>query len=132
MSTLKQLLEERRQQNNQNETFQNELSSLFNQQDIFDIIKESLSEELAITNTSLDKEVFIKLKLKQYNNNPNDNYYILDFYQKREHLCPSFLIKLKLNESKDKLNVRLLEFTKYQLEMSTSEIIQCIKNFIGV
>jgi len=60
MSTLKQLLEERRQQNNQNETFQNELSSLFNQQDIFDIIKESLSEELAITNTSLDKEVLIE------------------------------------------------------------------------
>lgn len=39
MSSLKQLLEERRQQNNQNETFQQELSSLFNQQDIFDIIK---------------------------------------------------------------------------------------------
>ena len=39
MSTLKQLLEERRQNYNQREKLQKELSSLFNQKDIFDIIK---------------------------------------------------------------------------------------------
>ena len=52
MSTLKQLLEERRQQYNQREILQKELFSLFNQQDVIDIIKESLSEELTLTNSS--------------------------------------------------------------------------------
>ena len=131
MSTLKQLLEERRQQKNQNETFQQELSSLFNQEDIFDIIKESLSEELTLTNISEEK-VCIKLRLTKYNNNPKDNSYTLEFYQKLHHLYPTFLIKLKLNDSKDKLIVQLLEFTNYPLEMSTTEIIEYIKNFIGV
>ena len=132
MSTLKQLLEETRQQKNQNETFQQELSSLFNQEDIFNIIKDSLSEELTITNTSFGNDVCIRLRLTQYNNNPKDNSYTLEFYQKLHHLYPTFLIKLKLNDSKDKLNVRLLEFTNYPLEMSTTEIIEYIKNFIGV
>lgn len=131
MSTLKQLLEERHQQKNQNETFQQELSSLFNQQDIFNIIKESLSEELTLTNISEEK-VCIKLRLTQYNNNPKDNSYTLEFYQKLHNLYPTFLIKLKLNDSKDKLNVHLLEVVNYPLEMSTTEIIEYIKNFIGV
>ena len=131
MSTLKQLLEERHQQKNQNKTFQQELSSLFNQQDIFNIIKESLSEELTLTNISEEK-VCIRLRFTQYNNNPKDNSYTLEFYQKLHHLYPTFLIKLKLNDSKDKLNVHLLEFTNYPLEMSTTEIIEYIKNFIGV
>lgn len=131
MSTLKQLLEKRRQQKNQNKTFQKELSSLFNQQDIFNIIKESLSEELTLTNISEEK-VCIRLRFTKYNNNPKDNSYTLEFYQKLHHLYPTFLIKLKLNDSKDKLNVHLLEFTNYPLEMSTTEIIEYIKNFIGV
>lgn len=131
MSTLKQLLEERYQQKNKNKTFQQELSSLFNQKDIFNIIKESLSEELTLTNISEEK-VCIKLRLTKYNNNPNDNYYTLEFYQKLHNLYPTFLIKLKLNDSKDKLNVHLLEFANYPLEMSTTEIIQYIKDFIGV
>ena len=132
MSTLKQLLEERRQQKNKNKTFQQELSSLFNQEDIFNIIKESLSEELIITNTSLGNEVCIRLRLTKYNNNPKDNSYTLEFYQKLQHLYPTFLINLELNESKDKLNVHLLKFTNYPLEISTAEIIQYIKDFIGV
>ena len=131
MSTLKQLLEERRQQKNKNKTFQQELSSLFNQKDIFNIIKESLSEELTLTNISEEK-VCIKLRLTKYNNNPKDNSYTLEFYQKLHNLYPTFLIKLKLNDSKDKLIVQLLEFTNYPLEMSTTEIIEYIKNFIGV
>ena len=131
MSTLKQLLEERYQQKNKNKTFQQELSSLFNQKDIFNIIKESLSEELKLTNISEEK-VCIKLRLTKYNNNPKDNSYTLEFYQKLHNLYPTFLIKLKLNDSKDKLNVHLLEFANYPLEMSTTEIIEYIKNFIGV
>lgn len=132
MSTLKQLLEKKHELHNQRETFQQELSSLFNQEDIFNIIKESLSEELTITNTSLGNEVCIRLRLTQYNNNPKDNSYTLEFYQKLHNLYPTFLIKLKLNDSKDKLNVHLLEFTNYPLEMLTTEIIEYIKNFIGV
>ena len=131
MSTLKQLLEERRQQYTQREILQKELSSLFNQQDIFDIIKESLSEELSTTNISED-EVCVRLKIKQYKDKPNDNYYVLEFYQKLRHLYPSFLVTLELNKSKDKLIVQLLEFTNYKLEMSKDEIIQHIKNLIGV
>ena len=131
MSTLKQLLEERYQQKNKNKTFQQELSSLFNQKGIFNIIKESLSEELTLTNISEEK-VCIKLRLTKYNNNPKDNSYTLEFYQKLHNLYPTFLIKLKLNDSKDKLIVQLLEFTNYPLEMSTTEIIEYIKNFIGV
>ena len=131
MSTLKQLLEERYQQKNKNKTFQQELSSLFNQENIFNIIKESLSEELTLTNISEEK-VCIKLRLTKYNNNPKDNSYTLEFYQKLHNLYPTFLIKLKLNDSKDKLNVHLLEFANYPLEMSTTEIIEYIKNFIGV
>lgn len=131
MSTLKQLLEKKHELHNQSETFQQELSSLFNQKDIFNIIKESLSEELTLTNISEEK-VCIKLRLTKYNNNPNDNSYTLEFYQKLHNLYPTFLIKLKLNDSKDKLNVHLLEFANYPLEMSTTEIIEYIKNFIGV
>lgn len=131
MSTLKQLLEERYQQKNKNKTFQQELSSLFNQKDIFNIIKESLSEELTLTNISEEK-VCIKLRLTKYNNNPKDNSYTLEFYQKLHNLYPTFLIKLKLNDSKDKLNVHLLEVANYPLEISTTEIIEYIKNFIGV
>ena len=93
MSTLKQLLEERRQQYNQREKLQKELYLLFNQQDIFDIIKESLSEELTITNSSSPDKPCLRLKLKQYNNNPKTNHYILEFYQKLHHLYPSFLIR---------------------------------------
>jgi len=128
---LKQLLEEKRKLHNKRETFQNELSSLFNQEDIFDIIKESLSEELTLTNIS-EEEVCLRLRLKQYNDNPKNNYYILEFYQKLRHLYPSFLVKLELDESKDKLNVHLLEYTNYKLEMSKDEIIQHIKDLIGV
>ena len=131
MSSLKQLLEEKRKLHNKRETFQNELSSLFNQEDIFDIIKESLSEELTLTNIS-EEEVCLRLRLKQYNDNPKNNYYILEFYQKLRHLYPSFLVKLELDESKDKLNVHLLEYTNYKLEMSKDEIIQHIKDLIGV
>ena len=128
---MKQLLEEKRKLHNKRETFQNELSSLFNQEDIFDIIKESLSEELTLTNIS-EEEVCLRLRLKQYNDNPKNNYYILEFYQKLRHLYPSFLVKLELDESKDKLNVHLLEYTNYKLEMSKDEIIQHIKDLIGV
>ena len=131
MSSLKQLLEEKRKLHNKRETFQNELSSLFNQEDIFDIIKESLFEELTLTNIS-EEEVCLRLRLKQYNDNPKNNYYILEFYQKLRHLYPSFLVKLELDESKDKLNVHLLEYTNYKLEMSKDEIIQHIKDLIGV
>lgn len=130
MSSLKQLLEEKRKLHNKRETFQNELSSLFNQEDIFDIIKESLFEELTLTNIS-EEEVCLRLRLKQYNDNPKNNYYILEFYQKLRHLYPSFLVKLELDESKDKLNVHLLEYTNYKLEMSKDEIIQHIKDLIG-
>lgn len=132
MSTLKELLEERRQQYNQRETLQKELFSLFNQKEIFDIIKESLYEELTITNSSSQDEPCLRLKLKQYNNNPKTNHYILEFYQKLHHLYPSFLIKLELNESKEELNVHVLEYTNYELEMSKDEIIQHIKDLIGV
>lgn len=132
MSSLKQLLEERRQQYKQHETLQKELSSLFNQQDIFDIIKESLSEELTITNSSLQDEPCLRLKLKQYNDNPQNNYYILEFYQQLQHIYPSFTIRLKLNESKNKLNIHLTKYTNYPLEMSKDEIIQRIKDLIGV
>lgn len=131
METLKQLLEKRHQLHNQRETFQKQLSSLFNQKDIFDIIKESLSEELTVTNIS-ENEVCLRLRLKERNDNPKDNYYILEFYQKLQHLYPTFLVKLELNESKEKLNVQLLEFTNYKLEMSKDEIIQHIKDLIGV
>ena len=131
MSSLKQLLEEKRKLHNKRETFQNELSSLFNREDIFDIIKESLFEELTLTNIS-EEEVCLRLRLKQYNDNPKNNYYILEFYQKLRHLYPSFLVKLELDESKDKLNVHLLEYTNYKLEMSKDEIIQHIKDLIGV
>lgn len=132
MSTLKELLEERHQQYNQRETLQKELYLLFNQQDIFDIIKESLSEELTITNSSSPDKPCLRLKLKQYNNNPKTNHYILEFYQKLHHLYPSFLIRLELNESKKELNVHVLQYTNYELEISKEEIIQYIKNLIGV
>lgn len=132
MSTLKELLEERRQQYNQRETLQKELFSLFNQKDIFDIIKESLYEELTITNSSSQDKPCLRLKLKQYNNNPKTNHYILEFYQKLNHLYPSFLIRLALNESKEELNVHVLEYTNYELEISKDEIIQHIKDLIGV
>ena len=132
MSTLKQLLEERRQQYNQREIIQKELSSLFNQQDIFNIIKESLSEELTITNSSLQDEPCLRLKLKQYNDKPQNNYYILEIYQQLQHIYPSLIIRLKLNESKNKLNIHLTKYTNYPLEMSKDEIIQRIKDLIGV
>ena len=132
MSTLKQLLEERRQQYNQRETLQKELSSLFNQQNIFDIIKESLSEELTITNSSSQDKPCLKLRLNQYNDNPKTNYYILEFYQQLQHLYPSFSIKIELNESKNKLNIHVLKYTNYELELSRAEIIQHIKDLIGV
>lgn len=131
MTTLKQLLDERRQQHKQNETFQKELSYLFNQQDIFDIIKESLFEELTLTNIS-EEEVCLRLRLKQYNDNPKNNYYILEFYQKLRHLYPSFLVKLELDESKDKLNVHVTEYANYEIKLSKDEIIQHIKDLIGV
>ena len=131
MSTLKQLLEERHQQKNQNETFQQELSSLFNQQDIFNIIKESLSEELTLTNISEEK-VCIKLRLTQYNNNPKDNSYTLEFYQKPHQLYPTFVIRLELNESKEELNVHVTEYANYEIKLSKDEIIQHIKDLIGV
>ena len=132
MSTLKQLLEERRKQYKQREILQKELFSLFNQQNIFDIIKESLSEELTITNSSLQDEPCLRLKLKQYNDNPKNNYYILEFYQKLTHLYPSFVIRLDLNESKEKLNVHVTKYTNYEIELSNDEIIQHIKDLIGV
>lgn len=132
MSTLKELLEERRQQYNQRETLQKELFSLFNQKEIFDIIKESLYEELTITNSSSQDEPYLRLKLKQYNNNPKTNHYILEFYQKLHHLYPSFLIRLELNDSKEELNVHVLKYTNYELKMSKDEIIQHIKDLIGV
>ena len=131
MSTLKQLLEERRQQKNKNKTFQQELSSLFNQKDIFNIIKESLSEELTLTNISEEK-VCIKLRLTKYNNNPKDNSYTLEFYQKLHNLYPSFVIRLELNESKEELNVHVTEYANYEIKLSKDEIIQHIKDLIGV
>lgn len=107
MSTLKELLEERRQNYNQRETLQKELSSLFNQKDIFDIIKESLSEELTITNSSSQDKPCLRLRLKQYNDNPKTNHYILEFYQQLHHLYPSFVIRIELNESKEELNIQI-------------------------
>lgn len=132
MSTLKELLEERRQNYNQRETLQKELSSLFNQKDIFDIIKESLSEELTITNSSSQNKPCLRLKLKQYNDNPKTNHYILKFYQQLHHLYPSFVIRLELNESKEELNIHVTEYANYEIELSKDEIIQHIKDLIGV
>lgn len=132
MSTLKELLEERRQNYNQRETLQKELSSLFNQKDIFDIIKESLSEELTITNSSSQDKPCLKLKLKQYNDNPKTNHYILEFYQQLHHLYPSFVIRIELNESKEELNIQVTEYANYEIELSKDEIIQYIKDLIGV
>lgn len=132
MSTLKELLEERRQNYNQRETLQKELSSLFNQKDIFDIIKESLSEELTITNSSSQDKPCLKLRLKQYNDNPKTNHYILEFYQQLHHLYPSFVIRIELNESKEELNIQVTEYANYEIELSKDEIIQYIKDLIGV
>ena len=132
MSTLKELLEERRQNYNQRETLQKELSSLFNQKNIFDIIKESLSEELTITNSSSQDKPCLKLRLKQYNDNPKTNHYILEFYQQLHHLYPSFVIRIELNESKEELNIQVTEYANYEIELSKDEIIQYIKDLIGV
>lgn len=132
MSTLKQLLKERRKQYKQREKIQKELSSLFNQQDIFDIIKESLSEELTLTNSSSQDKPCLRLRLKQYNDNPKTNHYMLEFYQQLNHLYPSFVIRLDLNESKEKLNVHVTKYTNYEIELSNDEIIQHIKDLIGV
>lgn len=132
MSTLKQLLEERRQQYNQREILQKELFSLFNQQDVIDIIKESLSEELTLTNSSSQDKPCLRLRLKQYNDNPKTNHYMLEFYQQLNHLYPSFVIRLDLNESKEKLNVHVTKYTNYEIELSNDEIIQHIKDLIGV
>lgn len=132
MSTLKQLLEERRQQYNQREILQKELFSLFNQQDVIDIIKESLSEELTLTNSSSQDKPCLTLRLKQYNDNPKTNHYMLEFYQQLNHLYPSFVIRLDLNESKEKLNVHVTKYTNYEIELSNDEIIQHIKDLIGV
>ena len=132
MSTLKELLEERRQNYNQRETLQKELSSLFNQKDIFDIIKESLSEELTITNSSSQDKPCLKLRLKQYNDNPKTNHYILEFYQQLHHLYPSFVIRIELNESKEELNIQVTEYANYEIELSKDKIIQYIKDLIGV
>lgn len=132
MSTLKQLLEERRQQYKQRETLQKELSSLFNQQEIFDIIKESLSEELTVTNSSSQDKPCLRLRFKQYDDNPKTNHYMLEFYQQLNHLYPSFVIRLDLNESKEKLNVHVTEYANYEIELSNDEIIQYIKDLIGV
>jgi hypothetical protein len=132
MSTLKQLLEERRQQYTQREILQKELSSLFNQQDIFDIIKESLSEELTVTNSSLQDKPCLRLRFKQYDDNPKSNHYMLEFYQQLNHLYPSFVIRLELNESKEELNVHVTEYANYEIKLSKNEIIQHIKDLIGV
>ena len=132
MSTLKELLEERRQNYNQRETLQKELSSLFNQKDIFDIIKESLSEELTITNSSSQDKPCLRLRLKQYNDNPKTNHYILEFYQQLHHLYPSFVIRIELNESKEELNIHVTKYENYEIELSKDEIIQHIKDLIGV
>lgn len=132
MSTLKQLLEERRKQYKQREKLQKELSSLFNQQDIFDIIKESLSEELTVTNSSSQDKPCLRLRFKQYDDNPKTNHYMLEFYQQLTHLYTSFVIRLELNESKEKLNVHVTEYTNYKIELSNDEIIQHIKDLIGV
>lgn len=132
MSTLKQLLEERRQQYTQREILQKELSSLFNQQDIFDIIKESLSEELTVTNNSLQDKPCLRLRFKQYDDNPKTNHYMLEFYQQLNHLYPSFVIRLELNESKEELNVHVTEYANYEIKLSKDEIIQHIKDLIGV
>lgn len=132
MSTLKQLLEERRHQYKQREILQKELSSLLNQQDIFNIIKESLSEELTITNSSLPDKPCLRLKFKQYDDNPKTNHYMLEFYQQLNHLYPSFVIRLELNESKEELNVHVTKYTNYEIELSNEEIIQHIKDLIGV
>lgn len=132
MSTLKKLLEERRQQYKQREILQKELSSLFNQQDIFNIIKESLSEELTITNSSSQDKPCLRLKFNQYDDNPKTNHYMLEFYQQLNHLYPSFVIRLELNESKEELNVHVTKYTNYEIELSNEEIIQHIKDLIGV
>lgn len=132
MSTLKQVLEERRQQYTQREILQKELSSLFNQQDIFDIIKESLSEELTVTNSSLQDKPCLRLRFKQYDDNPKTNHYMLEFYQQLNHLYPSFVIRLELNESKEELNVHITEYANYEIKLSKDEIIQHIKDLIGV
>lgn len=132
MSTLKQLLEERRKQYKQRETLQKELYTLFNQQDIFDIIKESLSEELSITNSSVQDKPCLRLKFKQYNDNPKTNHYMLEFYQKIHNMYPSFVVRLELNESKEELNVHVTEYANYKIELSNDEITQHIKDLIGV
>ena len=132
MSTLKQLLEERRKQYKQREKIQKELSSLFNQQDIFDIIKESLSEELTVTNSSSQDKPCLRLRFKQHDDNPKTNHYMLEFYQKLTHLYPSFVIRLELNESKEKLNVHVTKYANYEIELSNDEIIQHIRDLIGV
>lgn len=132
MSTLKQLLEERRKQYKQREILQKELSSLFNQKDIFDIIKESLSEELSITNSSVQDKPCLRLKFKQYNDNPKINHYILEFYQKIHNMYPIFVVRLELSESKEELDVHVTEYANYKIELSNNEIIQHIKDLIGV
>ena len=132
MSTLKQLLEERRKQYKQREILQKELSSLFNQKDIFDIIKESLSEELSITNSSVQDKPYLRLKFKQYNDNPKTNHYILEFYQKIHNMYPIFVVRLELSESKEELDVHVTEYANYKIELSNNEITQHIKNLIGV
>ena len=57
---------------------------------------------------------------------------MLEFYQQLNHLYPSFVIRLDLNESKEELNVHVTEYANYKIELSNNEIIQHIKDLIGV
>ena len=57
---------------------------------------------------------------------------MLEFYQQLNHLYPSFVIRLELNESKEELNVHVTEYANYEIKLSKDEIIQHIKDLIGV
>ena len=44
----------------------------------------------------------------------------------------AFVIRLELNESKEELNIHVTEYANYKIELSNDEIIQHIKDLIGV
>ena len=84
------------------------------------------------SNSSSQDKPCLRLRFKQYDDNPKTNHYMLEFYQQLNHLYPSFVIRLDLNESKEKLNVHVTEYANYEIELSNDEIIQYIKDLIGV
>lgn len=135
MTSLKSLLEQRHKIKNQNEQIQKELYEFFNQENVINIIKESLFEKLEIKEQikyNRYNNIYLNLKLKQPINQNKHDYYILECYQNKDHLYPSFTVTIQLKKTESKLNIYFKRNLDYELNITNDQIKNSIKELIGV